>query len=194
VTETPMPSVSATVLTRSPVDSGSRAVLVTVHGTFARGAPWAKVGSMLARTVMQWFAERGGTATVMPFQWSGRNSIAARRAAGASLAECLDRIRHDDPQAALYVIAHSHGGSVVAYATKLRPEIVHKVDGFVALATPWVGLEPCSYAAALREILAKLTVYAAFVLSLLAVPSIVQWAFIQPSADAVVGPILAIIG
>ena len=138
-----------------------RAIVVTVHGTWARGAPWAKADLRLARAVVQWFAGRGVTATVAPFQWSGRNSVAARRAAGATLADCLDTISSREPRTSLYVIAHSHGGSVFGYTAKLRPDIVDKVDGFIALATPWIGIEPCSYAMALRKMLIKLTLYAA---------------------------------
>ncbi len=158
------------------------AVLVTVHGTFAARAPWAKSNSVLARAVLKWLAQRGGAATVVPFQWSGRNSIAARRAAGACLAERLDRIRRDHPQSALYVIAHSHGGSVFAYATKLRPEIVEKIDGFVALATPWIGVEPCTYAGALREMLWKLALYVAFGAILFAVPYPMEWVLSEAGA------------
>ena len=177
-----MPSVSAEMASTGTPSIAARAVLVTVHGTFARGAPWAEPGSILARSVIQWFAKRGRTATVIPFQWSGRNSIAARRAAGTTLSECLSRIREENPQSALYVIAHSHGGSVFAYAIKRQPDLINKVDGFVALATPWVGLEPCSYAAALRDMLVTLTLYTVFVLSLLAVPSIVTWTRSFPRA------------
>jgi alpha-beta hydrolase superfamily lysophospholipase len=153
-----------------------RAILVTVHGTWAAGAPWAAPDSPLGRAVCQWYAGRGVAATIVPFQWSGRNSIAARRAAGASLADFLDRISRENPQTSLYVIAHSHGGSVFSYATMLRPEVIRQVDGFIALATPWVGLEPCSYAVALRTMLAKLALYLAFAAVLAAV------AFALPAA------------
>lgn len=151
---------------------GRLAVLVTVHGTWATGAAWAKADSELARAVVEWFAERGANASVVPFQWSGRNSVAARRTAGASLAEHLGRIQRDNPSVSLYVIAHSHGGSVFAYATKFKPEIVDKIDGFIALATPWVGMEVCNYAIALRGILAKLTLYSIFATILVVLPFI----------------------
>jgi hypothetical protein len=112
---------------------------------------------------------------VIPFEWSGRNSIAARRTAGASLVEHLDRIRYSHPSAAIYVIAHSHGGSVFAYSAKLRPEIVDQVDGFVGLATPWVGVEPCTYAVALRKMLGKLALFVVYAASLLALMALIFW-------------------
>ena len=152
----------------------ARAVLVTVHGTWASEAPWTRPDSALGRAMLEWFAGRGIAATVVAFEWSGRNSIAARRAAGASLAERLEHIHRTDPLAALYVIAHSHGGSVFAYATERRPEIVDEVDGFIALATPWIGLRPCTYAPALREMLAHVGLYIGFVATLLAVAFIVR--------------------
>jgi hypothetical protein len=154
---------------------GPEAVLVTVHGTWAFGAPWAKDGSTMSRAVKDWFSRQGGSATVMPFEWSGRNSIAARRTAGASLVKHLDCIHHEYPEAAIYVIAHSHGGSVFAYSTKLQPEIVDQVDGFIALATPWVGVAPWTYAAALRKRLVQLTLFVAYAASLLALMSLVYW-------------------
>lgn len=147
-------------------ERGPDAVLVTVHGTCARGASWAKPDSIMARALVDWFTHRGEVATVMPFDWSGRNSIAARRTAGASLVKCLERIHHQHPEAALYVIAHSHGGSVFGYSIKMHPEIVDLIDGFVALATPWVGVTPCSYAGALRKMLGMLALYAAYAASL----------------------------
>lgn len=150
-------------------------VLVTIHGTFARGAPWAKPDSTIAKAVRGWFDQQNGSATIVPFEWSGRNSIAARRIAGAALVEHLDRIRHDHPSAAIYVIAHSHGGGVFAYSAKLRPEIVDQVDGFVGLATPWVGVQPCTYAVALRKMLGKLTLFVVYAGSLLALTSLIFW-------------------
>jgi hypothetical protein len=146
-----------------------------VHGTFARGALWAKPDSKIARAVSDWFDQQDVSAAIVPFEWSGRNSIVARRTAGAALVEHLGRIRHDHPSAAIYVIAHSHGGCVFAYSVKLRPEIVDQVDGFIGLATPWVGVEPCTYAVALRKMLAKLALFVVYAGSLLALIGLIFW-------------------
>jgi len=152
-------------------------VLLTVHGTWAAAADWAKPDSALSTQIRGWFAKRGVSATVVPFEWSGRNSLSARQAGGAALAERIDQICRDERPAALYVIAHSHGGSVFAHAVKSRPDIIDQVDGFVALATPWIGLHRCGYAVAFREMLAYLGLYVAFVAILLAVMMIVRDTF-----------------
>lgn len=92
--------------------------------------------------------------------------MAERIRAGAHLAERLEQLRRDEPDAAIYVIAHSHGGSVFAHAMKIRPTCVDQIDGFIALATPWLDVRPCSYATDLRQLTTRLALVAAFVLAL----------------------------
>ena len=76
----------------------------------------------------------------MPFNWSGKNSVAARREAGAVLGRRLLELRRRHPLQPIYVIAHSHGGSVFAYALKEEPSLADLVDGFIALGTPWIAV------------------------------------------------------
>lgn len=142
-------------------------VLITVHGTFASDAAWARAESALSRSILQWFAARGRVAAVISFQWSGRNTVHARQTAGADLAGYLRKVHQESPQAALYVIAHSHGGSVVAFALKRDPEIADWIDGFVALATPWVAVSPASYAAPLRDMLNRMVLFMASAVGLI---------------------------
>jgi pimeloyl-ACP methyl ester carboxylesterase len=159
------------------IESQRQTVVVTVHGTWARRAPWAQEGSALARSVARWFADQGVATSILPFEWSGRNSISARRRAGVHLAELLTRIRDEHPRARIYVIAHSHGGSVFAYAATHRPDIVLGVNGFIALATPWIGARPCTFAEPLRSMLLKLVLYPILLLLIAASYLVVGWAY-----------------
>lgn len=133
--------------------------------------------------MLRWFEDRGVHATVAPFRWSGRNSVAARQTAATALLKHIDHLRSSQPEAALHVVAHSHGGSVFAYALKERPALRERIDGFVALATPWIDVAPCDYGPALRTMLARVLLYAVFAICLWAVPTAVQQ-FAMPSANA----------
>lgn len=107
------------------------AVVTLVHGTFARGAPWTRAGSALSEAVTQHF---GGRVQLRRFDWSGRNSFAARRNAASALAEDAAAVIAKHGRTPHYCIGHSHGGNVVIDAALAcnRGEI----DGVVCLATP----------------------------------------------------------
>ncbi|MEO0996892.1 MAG: hypothetical protein AAFX58_05175 [Pseudomonadota bacterium] len=114
--------------------SGTPAVVHLVHGTFARRAGWTEPDSILARRIVRTLGQ--GT-VVESFEWTGANSHAARLRAGAELAEKLRACRGryiDCPQ---FVVAHSHGGNVAAYA--LMDEGARAaVGGVVCLGTPFI--------------------------------------------------------
>ena len=130
---------------------------------------------MLGRALLESVRERGGSAAVVPFSWSGKNSVAARREAGTALARRLLELRHEDPLRAIYVIAHSHGGSVFAYALKEEPGLADHIDGFIALATPWIAVQPCGYALALRTLLSSAVLYLSLLPSLVGAGRVSEW-------------------
>jgi len=151
------------------------ALFLTVHGTWAGAARWAQPDSLLGRALLENARERGGSAAVVPFSWSGKNSVAARREAGTALARRLLELRQEDPSRAIYVIAHSHGGSVFAYALKEEPGLADHIDGFIALATPWMAVQPCGYALALRTLLSNAVLYLSLLPSLVGAGRIAEW-------------------
>jgi hypothetical protein len=70
-------------------DARSVEYLVTlVHGTFATDAPWMRANSTLSKTLGQ---RLGAGLTLVPFDWSGRNSPTVRLAAADCLATRLER-------------------------------------------------------------------------------------------------------
>jgi Lecithin:cholesterol acyltransferase len=171
----------------TPASHSRQAILVTVHGTWARRASWAQADSVLGKAMLHWFAQRQVNAIVSPFEWSGRNAVAARQAAGGALLRHIDDLRLAHPAATVHVVAHSHGGSVLAYALKQRPELREHIAGFVALATPWIDVVPYGYGPALRAMLARLLLYAVFAACLWTVPAAVQ-CYLQPQASVVQAP------
>jgi hypothetical protein len=121
-------------------------VIVLVHGTFARGARWTRHDSPLTTAVAKALA---GKALLTSFEWSGRNTHAARLAGGAALAERLRALRQAEPTASLHVVAHSHGGNVVAYALR-APDVREALTSVVCLGTPFILAAPRAFGPTLR--------------------------------------------
>lgn len=69
------------------------------------------------------------------FGWSGELSIHARQRAGRSLLHALKRMKSSQDDT-IQVIAHSHGGNVLAHALADEKNIDLAVDDAVLLATP----------------------------------------------------------
>jgi hypothetical protein len=87
----------------------------------------------------------------------------------------LLELKRQDPLQPIYVIAHSHGGSVFAYALKEEESLADHVDGFIALSTPWIGVRICGYAVALRSLLLNTIFYLLLLPSLLGAGRASQW-------------------
>jgi hypothetical protein len=105
-----------------------------VHGTHARGAPWTQAGSPLWRELEGHF---GSAAVIDRFDWSGDNTVFARRDAGSELVAHMNSLKQRFPTAKQYIVGHSHGGNVALYAAE---EI--RVDGIACLATPFLHASP----------------------------------------------------
>jgi hypothetical protein len=108
-------------------------VIFLVHGTFARNAPWTQNDSPLVINLKK---KLGGNTRVEAIEWSGRNSFTARQEAADIIVQKLNELPQDAPVA---FIAHSHGGSALAYAAKKNPEAFQCVRASVMLATPFFG-------------------------------------------------------
>ena len=91
-------------------------VITLVHGTWATDAPWTHPQSKLSQALMQ----NLGPALILPFAWSGKNSLQARKRAAEDLKRHLMVQFENHRDADHFVIGHSHGGSVAHYAGR-RP-------------------------------------------------------------------------
>ncbi len=130
------------------------ATIICVHGTFAHdgnasvspaSAPldlqWWHPGSVFEREMLGYLDAPAAGITITHHHWSGDNSEAGRRAAGAQLFEkLLDLERKNEPYC---LIGHSHGGSVISAAllraaAKKLP--LPNLKRWVTVGTPFVNL------------------------------------------------------
>lgn len=112
-------------------------VITLVHGTFARNAQWINEGSSLRATLEKTLP---GPLLIVPFRWSGRNSLAARHTASEQLGAVITKQLALYPEAEHYVIAHSHGGNIIMYALQ-DTELERQIDGVVCLSTPFLHVK-----------------------------------------------------
>ena len=123
-----------------------------VHGTFARRAGWIKPDSKLSKYLIGMVAP---PVHLTPFTWSGANRISARLKAAEDLRRrLLDQVG-SHPNDAHYVIGHSHGGNVAAYAIQGSEELKRTV-GLVCLSTPFLLLELRALSISTRKMLTTL--------------------------------------
>lgn len=176
----------------------ARRVTLVIHGTFAAGEQWWRLGEggaiTFADRLEAALAARGVVGTVWrpalehdlgyaEFSWSGRNRHAERRRGGRSMAEALSVLAARSGATPAHplrvdIVAHSHGGNVVLEALRWLPANV--APGVVVLlGTPLIARRP-----ALRLVRLLLAVGLAAVLGAL-VLAVVLAAFGMPVADGV---------
>lgn len=125
------PSNDAVHVIRTPI------VVTLVHGTFAKGAPWTKEGSILRREIAATLGEHERDVVFDTFDWSGSNTHKARVKAGYQLADHIRELRQRFPVCKHFIIAHSHGGNVALLAHKHLPQAFH-AKGVATLGTPFI--------------------------------------------------------
>lgn len=135
-----------------------RVKAILVHGTFARDTDWDDPDAPFATALKTRLAEHGDTLDVEEYGWSGENAHDARRVAAEGLAEKLraeGRGDYDD----LFLIGHSHGGTVVRLAlNKLGEE--ERPTGVFTLGAPFVRFKPKAVASVATVITILLRVLA----------------------------------
>ena len=116
------------------VATGGKARVVLIHGTFARGARWTSSGHPFLNHLIAAL----GPCDIYRLLWSGDNYQGARISAAESLACWALR---NGPTAPLYLVGHSHGGTIAAMAAT-------RLEGFrvtiVTLSTPFLIVQPRS--------------------------------------------------
>jgi triacylglycerol esterase/lipase EstA (alpha/beta hydrolase family) len=86
-----------------------------VHGTFAPGAEWTAPRSLLQRTFEDALRAKNESAAFEPVDWSGRNLTRDRLIAADKIAVKINAVRADSPNAKIFLIGHSHGGSAISF-------------------------------------------------------------------------------
>jgi len=129
-------------------------IVVLIHGTYARDAPWTQEGSDLCKVL----GDRSGHSVLFRrFRWSGANSHRARLKAGTRLRRSLQGLRRRRPHARIFLIAHSHGGNVALDALA-DPRVAAHVGGVVTMGTPFIWSRRRHLAKATRVLGAVLAV------------------------------------
>lgn len=105
-----------------------------VHGTFADETEWVEPDSPFSLSL-----SATTRVQVIPFRWSGKNTVTARAAATETLVEELKSTIKGYPDARHVVMGHSHGGAIALNAC-LDERVRGSVDGVVCLATPFVRI------------------------------------------------------
>jgi hypothetical protein len=100
---------------------------------------WFADGSEFRNRLTAALSERGLSAQISPFLWSGENSVRERDKAAHELVEHIRAKQSDYPSSTQVVIAHSHGGNVALRA--LDQLGVTGGEIFIAtIATPFVEI------------------------------------------------------
>lgn len=109
-----------------------------VHGTFARDAAWTKANSTISKLLYKRGVEDGYDVVIKEFIWTGDNSHVARLTAARSLAEKLREETSNNTN--VYLICHSHGGTVARKAIDLLEER-ECPKSVVTFGTPFINFE-----------------------------------------------------
>jgi hypothetical protein len=115
-------------------------LIILVHGTFARNAPWAHSDSEFCKTLA---SELGGEVSYRTFNWSGSNSHKSRVIASHHLRLMLEEYV-DQKDTQKIILAHSHGGNIAMYAQRGLGEKAHEYS-LVTMATPYLNAEKRDY-------------------------------------------------
>lgn len=117
--------------------------VITVHGTFDPGAKWDDADQPLIRGLTERLRAKGREISLCNFEWTGQNSHGARRKAAEDLSAQvkseLDSAAYDE----MYLIGHSHGGTVARLAMNMM-EGEKRPDGIFTFGSPFVRFKPRS--------------------------------------------------
>lgn len=121
--------------------TNKRSLYIIIHGTWGHESKWYLPGGNFFETLKKQIASP--QAIIIPFTWSGRNSHESRIIAGHQLKTLIQSypIPID-----IYLINHSHGGTVASLATQFMaedPRNNHHIKAMLNLGTP---IDPSRYA------------------------------------------------
>jgi hypothetical protein len=118
----------------------SDTLVVVLHGTAARNAPWTRPGSAMHRAVMGQMEAAGQACAWYRLGWTGENTVADRLVAIRALCVLLHQVFEAQPTRNVVLLGHSHGGSI---AFKAAETFAHAPGLRVAtLATPFICAQP----------------------------------------------------
>jgi pimeloyl-ACP methyl ester carboxylesterase len=122
---------------------------ILVHGTFAKSARWPILQNSLAETARS----AGHEPAFEWLSWTGRNRAKARQTAASEIFTLVQRVQRTSANERIFIIGHSHGGSVIGYFLKEHPEAAKTLAGCAFLSTPFVAIRPRKEAVGLIAVL-----------------------------------------
>ncbi len=131
----------------TPLILKNRPLVYLIHGTWGRGAAFVVEGSELRKRISSELESRiGEEPEYQKFEWSGANTLKERVFWAKALREAVEReLKASDPNRPIFLVAHSHGGSLVAIALKNSAAMQERVSGVVTMGTPFVEMHPSAF-------------------------------------------------
>lgn len=109
--------------------------IILIHGTWNSGANWTLPEESL---LCKYLGSQIGPLDFHRLVWSGRNSYKARAQAADELQKMISSVSINNPDAPVYIVGHSHGGSIIAIAFARHKQLLSQVSGVAFLSTPFV--------------------------------------------------------
>ena len=113
-----------------PAPGAPRRVVLLIHGTFAREAEWVGAQAPLAQAL-------SASSTVLPFRWSGANSMRSRQRAVERLRRHVAKLA-DAGFGPIALVGHSHAGNIAMKACE-DAATAASVRAIVCLNTPFIS-------------------------------------------------------
>jgi hypothetical protein len=111
-----------------------KVLFILVHGTWARfSAKWTDENSTFSRRLRE--ALPGYDVRITSLKWSSSNSNWLRRKGADKLVEFVTRCAEIHYGYAIFLIGHSHGGTISAMASV---RITEHLRGLCCLSTPFI--------------------------------------------------------
>lgn len=106
---------------------------------FEYGVRWDREGSQFCKTLLDLAQKEVIEVNISNFQWNGKNSISIRQQESERLAQLLNNISSENDSENIFVIGHSHGGTIACKAIELINDT--KNIFVITLGTPFLELK-----------------------------------------------------
>ena len=123
------------------MSEAKRIRVITVHGTFDPGALWDNPDSTFVHGLSERLGAAGCALDLYNYEWSGENSHEARREAAEGLADRVEEDLESREFREVFVIGHSHGGTIARLAMNLM-QGDRRPSGVFTFGSPFVRFRP----------------------------------------------------
>ena len=118
--------------------------VITVHGTFDQEAVWDNRDQFFATTLQEQLAEGGAELSLRNLEWDGDNDHDARREGADQLMSVLREELANPDYDEVFIVGHSHGGTVARMAVNSLNEDEERPSGVFTFGSPFLRFKPRS--------------------------------------------------